>query len=60
MIKILLWKKNRIFKLLGIAGVKTESDICFGYSIHLERDVDETYENSYNPECARAWNGVSI
>ena len=28
-----------------------------GYNIVLERDVDEMYVNSYNPEWARAWNG---
>ena len=28
-----------------------------GYSVVLERDVDEIFVNSYNPEWARAWNG---
>ena len=28
-----------------------------GYSIILERDIDELFVNSYNPEWARAWNG---
>ena len=60
-------RRKRIVMLLSIAGLITESDILLyeealtfsssGYAIHLERDLDEIYVNSYNPEWARAWNG---
>ena len=60
-------REIRIKKLLNLAGLKTEDDFELyvealqasngGYSILLERDIDELYVNSYNPEWARAWNG---
>ena len=28
-----------------------------GYSIHLKRDIDEIFINSYDPEWIRAWDG---
>ena len=50
-----------------MAGLKTEEDYKnyelalqmspSGYTVILERDIDEMYVNSYNPEWARAWNG---
>ena len=49
-----------------LAGLKTEDDFekyvealetsKGGYTILLQRDIDEMYVNSYNPEWARAWN----
>ena len=60
-------RKERILKVLNIAGLKTEEDYNLyksalsmsksGYTIILERDIDEMFVNSYNPEWARAWNG---
>ena len=60
-------REIRIKKVLNLAGLKTEEDFNLyvealeaskgGYSILLERDIDELYINSYNPEWARAWNG---
>ena len=60
-------RKVRIEKVLQKAGLVTPEDINLyaealrtslgGYSIILERDIDEMYVNSYNPEWARAWNG---
>ena len=60
-------RKERIKKILALAGLNTEDDLQLyvealqtsksGYSIILERDIDELYVNSYNPEWARAWNG---
>ena len=60
-------RKVRILKVLNLAGLKTQDDYDLyisalefsgsGYSILLERDIDEMYVNSYNPEWARAWNG---
>ena len=60
-------RKKRIVKLLSLAGLVTDDDIQLyedalkhstaGYSIVLERDIDEIFVNSYNPEWARAWNG---
>jgi hypothetical protein len=54
-------------KDLNMAGLSTEVEYqtyldalatCqYGYSILLERDIDERYVNSYNPEWVRAWNG---
>ena len=53
--------------MLNLAGLTTQEDYQnyldalstsqFGYSVVLERDIDELYINSYNPEWARAWNG---
>ena len=50
-----------------MAGLKSDEEILMyeealkystpGYSLVLERDVDEIFVNSYNPEWARAWNG---
>ena len=52
---------------MNLAGLKTQADYDLyeealqasngGFSIILERDIDEMYVNSYNPEWARAWNG---
>ena len=60
-------REERIKKILYHAGLKTETDYelyisaleasTSGYSILLERDIDEMMVNSYNPEWARAWNG---
>ena len=60
-------REIRIKKVLNLAGLKTQEDFELyvsalqassgGYSIILERDIDELYVNSYNPEWARAWNG---
>jgi hypothetical protein len=60
-------RKKRIVKLLNMAGLQTDEEIHLyeealqystsGYAIVLERDLDELYVNSYNPEWARAWNG---
>ena len=53
--------------LLSKAKLESEDDIQLyedalkystsGFSVVLERDLDEIYVNSYNPEWARAWNG---
>ena len=60
-------REKRINRLLDIAGLKTEEEKVLyeealqysssGYSIILERDLDEIWINSYNPEWALAWNG---
>ena len=60
-------RKNRIVRLLNMAGLKSDEEILMyeealkystpGYSLVLERDLDEIFVNSYNPEWARAWNG---
>ena len=60
-------RKKQIVKLLNLADLHTEKEIQLyedalmfstpGYSIVLERDLDELFVNSYNPEWARAWNG---
>ena len=60
-------REKRIKKVLNLAGLKTEEEYGLyiaaletrtsGYSIILQRDLDEMYVNSYNPEWARAWNG---
>ena len=60
-------REIRIKKILNLAGLKTQADYDLyeealqasngGFSIILERDIDELYVNSYNPEWARAWNG---
>ena len=60
-------RKKRILKLLAMAKLESEEDIQMyedalkhstaGYSVVLERDLDEIFVNSYNPEWARAWNG---
>ena len=60
-------RQERIEKVLNLAGLKTKEEYDLyvsaletsksGYSIILERDIDEMYVNSYNPEWARAWNG---
>ena len=60
-------RKKRVLKLLSIAGYKSEEEIQLyddalkystaGYSVLLERDIDELFINSYNPEWALAWNG---
>ena len=61
-------RKNRIKMLLYLAGYKNEDDLNLykdaltyssnkGYSVILERDVNEMYINSYNPEWVIAWNG---
>ena len=49
-------RKKRILELLVITDV-SESDYVqalsysrAGYSVHLKRDLDEIYINSYNPE----------
>ena len=56
-------RKLRIMELLDIAKVSEESYLNAlkysraGYSVHLKRDLDEIYINSYNPEWLRAWDG---
>ena len=60
-------RKKRILKLLSLAGLDSDEDVQLyedalkystaGYSVVLERDLDEIFVNSYNPEWARAWNG---
>merc|ERR1712055_40468 len=60
-------RETRIKNVLNLAGLKSQKDYDLyvealetssgGYSIILERDIDELYVNSYNPEWARAWNG---
>ena len=60
-------RMERIKMLLTIAGYGKEEHLILyesaltyskkGYSVILERDVNEMYINSYNPEWARAWNG---
>jgi hypothetical protein len=60
-------RKRRILKLLSLAGLDSDEEVQLyedalkystsGYSVVLERDLDEIFVNSYNPEWARAWNG---
>ena len=60
-------RKKRIVKMLNMVGLHTNDEIQMyeealtystpGYTLILERDLDELYVNSYNPEWARAWNG---
>ena len=60
-------RQKRIQELLKIAGLKTNADFDLylealtysqnGYSIIQQRDIDEIFVNSYNPEWTRAWNG---
>ena len=59
-------REIRIKKVLSLAGLKTDEFDLYvhaletssgGYTIMLERDIDEINVNSYNPEWARAWNG---
>ena len=55
-------RTKRIREVLELAGVTEESYIealsssRAGYSIVLQRDIDETDVNSYNIEMLRAWN----
>ena len=56
-------RKKRILDLLERAEV-SENDYLealswsrAGYSIHLKRDIDEIFINSYDPEWIRAWDG---
>ena len=56
-------RKKRILELLVHAEVSA-TDYCealsysrAGYSVHLKRDIDEIFINSYNPEWIRAWDG---
>ena len=56
-------RKKRILQLLAIAEVSKDEYLealswsRAGYSVHLKRDLDEIYINSYNPEWMRAWDG---
>ena len=60
-------REERVKKVLNLAGLKTQEEYdhyisalessTSGYSIILQRDINEIYVNSYNPEWARAWNG---
>ena len=60
-------RQKRIVKLLNIAGYHSEDEIQLyeeafkfstpGYSLNMERDIDEIFVNSYNIEWARTWNG---
>ena len=56
-------RKERINLLLKKAGVNLEDYIealqvsKIGYSIVLQRDIDELYQNPFNVEWLRAWNG---
>ena len=56
-------RRKRIHELLRIAEVKPDDYLLAlrysraGYSVHLKRDLDEIYVNSYNIEWIRAWNG---
>ena len=36
-----------------------DGSIKSGYNILLQRDIDETMVNSFNPEWTLAWNGNS-
>ena len=53
-------RKLRIMELLKIADVSMDAYLNAltysraGYSVHLKRDLDEIYINSYNPEWLRA------
>ena len=56
-------RKERISLLLKRAGVTLEDYIealqvsKIGYSIVLQRDIDELYQNPFNDEWLFAWNG---
>ena len=60
-------RELRIKRLLFMAGLKSEEDLELytralkstrgGYNIIMERDIDEVFVNSYNPEWILAWNG---
>ena len=60
-------RKIRIKCLISMADLNSDDDMKLyeealtfstpGYTLILERDLDEIYVNSYNPEWARAWNG---
>ena len=60
-------RTRRINAVLEKAGLKTDEDkqkyqdalaySSSGYTIVMERDIDELMINSYNPEITRAWDG---
>ena len=60
-------RTKRINAVLDRAGLKTDDDkqryqdalqySSSGYTVVMERDIDETMVNSYNPEITRAWDG---
>ena len=56
-------RSERIFEFLLFAEVNPNHYLLAlkysraGYSVHLKRDLDEIYINSYNIEWIRAWNG---
>ena len=60
-------RMRRIRMLLTLSGYGKDEDLTLyedaltyskkGYSIILERDINEMYINSYNPEWVIAWNG---
>ena len=57
-------RNNRIIELLAIAETNYEEyveeikhSVRQGYSILLERDIDEGYINAFNPEWLEAWKG---
>ena len=56
-------REARIRKLCQVAGVTYEDYIKAlsasqtGYSVVLQRDLDEVYINPYNVEWLRAWDG---
>ena len=60
-------REKRIKELLNKAGLKTEDDYKMyeealkfsgtGYSVILERDIDEIFVNNYNNEWMKAWRG---
>ena len=60
-------REKRIKQLLSVIGYDTEEDWNLyiealsnskrGYSIILQRDIDEVFVNSFNPEWILAWQG---
>ena len=56
-------RKKRIKELLMVAKVSEEDYLeslswtRTGYTVHLKRDLDEIYINSYDPEWILAWDG---
>ena len=56
-------RKKRILQLLALPEVSEDDYIealswsRAGYSVHLKRNLNEIYINSYNPEWIRAWDG---
>jgi hypothetical protein len=56
-------RKKRVLQLLEIAKVSEDEYLealswsRAGYTLHLKRDLDEIYINSYNPEWLQAWDG---